>query len=759
MAALLFFALVQDPAVPWVEKLRSERVEERDEAAEKLKALGPAALPALRKASLDPDAEVAARASRLLRVIAVLDDLSPALRKAFPGVEEKLIDEPGAWSGLLEQAFAKVGGPLRLEDLESLAAPALREAKDVEDRVRILTLFGRIGLKKAVPAVAPFLKDDDPRVAVAAMHVLARGEARDQAPLLRPFLRDPRNELRRKAAQTLGELRDRESVPALILLLEDSHDDVREAASGAIVQNAATNEIPGIAKLLGSHLEVTRELAVRTLGKLDGKRALPELLRGLEDGSSKVRAAALDALAPLRAKESLPAILKRLADPEPKVRTGAVRLAGELGEVDALLPLLKDPQSEIRSATLEAIGPRLRERDLSLVLPLTKDPDRGVREAALTPVRDWALVEALPDVLRFLEDEERLHWNVAYTLRELGAADAAPAVRPLLRSTRRSEAVRILGNLGDRESLAEIRGFLDDADENLKQEAAQALVRLGDPGIKPWLLDRLREQGKDFRTDLVFALVEAGAREAVPDLLKALPSVEGSNSNCWRFVLSYLGAREILPDLLQRIEAGASEEDLSWTLNSLWTLDAPGVAARIRPYLGHASGRVRRGTAELLGHLGDLESADAVARLLQDSDIEVRRGAADALNHLGRRDGIPVLLEGPRPPACLNAHRRPELWKRLSRRRPSERISGTTEEVILALSGEAGLPVEGLPEGAWRKSHIVSGVWGPQSSILEDLRTAVWGPYDLVLEDDRIRILTRKDARAFWKAWWEAERK
>lgn len=67
IAILLLTTAAQDDVAQLVERLRSEKVEEREEASEKLRALGEKAVPLLRKAAASGDAELVLRAEALLR--------------------------------------------------------------------------------------------------------------------------------------------------------------------------------------------------------------------------------------------------------------------------------------------------------------------------------------------------------------------------------------------------------------------------------------------------------------------------------------------------------------------------------------------------------------------------------------------------------------------------------------------------------------------------------------------------------------------
>jgi len=109
---LLLLLSCQDDAGVLVERLRAETVEVREEAALKLKALGAPALPALDRGSKDKDAEVAARATQIARVIRTMQILTPNLIKRMPGVEERLAKgDEHEWTRVLLAADAYRNAP------------------------------------------------------------------------------------------------------------------------------------------------------------------------------------------------------------------------------------------------------------------------------------------------------------------------------------------------------------------------------------------------------------------------------------------------------------------------------------------------------------------------------------------------------------------------------------------------------------------------------------------------------------------------
>lgn len=157
MIALLLSLLVmpaqvqQDPQKEvreLVEKLRSENPQEREKAALMLEGIEKAAIPTLEKAVTDPDTEVAQRARQILRTIEFAQKLTPALKKAFPGVQLRLLSDRGhAWAGVFLEAVAEKAGrrlhpTLMRPDIEILTAPAVRHALTTEEQEKVCLAIG-----------------------------------------------------------------------------------------------------------------------------------------------------------------------------------------------------------------------------------------------------------------------------------------------------------------------------------------------------------------------------------------------------------------------------------------------------------------------------------------------------------------------------------------------------------------------------------------------------------------------------------------
>jgi hypothetical protein len=156
--------------------------------------------------------------------------------------------------------------------------------------------------------------------------------------------------------------------------------------------------------------------------------------------------------------------------------------------------------------------------------------------------------------------------------------------------------------------------------------------------------------------------------------------------------------------------------------------------------------------------------------LLTAKDLYQRQTAVTMLCRNGRRDALPIMFASDFdqgysfPYLELNAVRSPETWKRLRERALDRAVYGTASELTAMIATQAGLVVEGPPQGSsllptWQNYHLRLQEWGRPLSLLEALERLRHSRWAFVLESDRIRVLSVADAGKFWNEWWAKEKK
>ncbi|HEU4339501.1 MAG TPA: hypothetical protein VFS19_05495, partial [Planctomycetota bacterium] len=195
--AVLVFLLAlgappQDPAA-LVEQLRSDEIAVRERAFIELEKLGAAAETELRKAASDPDAIVSLQVGRLLRILELNRTFSPALKKEIPDICRRIGRSTGdEWTKIYlevsEGKPAHVG--LSREDLEPLAASAVKNAVTNEEKKSACGAAGRWHHRSADASVRTLLRDPDDDVRRAAFDTLVSLHGRSALRLALEELRD-----------------------------------------------------------------------------------------------------------------------------------------------------------------------------------------------------------------------------------------------------------------------------------------------------------------------------------------------------------------------------------------------------------------------------------------------------------------------------------------------------------------------------------------------------------------------------------------
>lgn len=460
----------QDPSskriAELVERLRSDAVAQREEAARQLLEIGAPAIPELEKAARSDDPALATLGGDLLREVNILKSLTPNLRKAIPGIRDRLaFGGAHAWTETFLQATAADGKGARKhpaltrEDVEILAMRALLSAEPGAERAQVLCrvkdwkvrvpaleiiqylssegdhektasqILIELRSREIVPEIVRLVHEEPRRYYNSySLDVLRNVDAPAAIRLLVPLLREGSSNVRARTAWILGELRAREAIPSLLDLVEDKNAETRRCVAFALGAAGAKEAIPELIRLLRDRDHNIRSVTLQALMKLEAKEAVPEIIR-LVESSKTPDPDAMRALGMFRARNGIPVLLSVLnGESHPVYRWIAAQALVDLEAREAipgLIALLDLEDEQAQAVALRALA-RLEAR------------------------------EAVPEILKrmdlFLDDK----WGQVST----------PAVESLIRLKALDGSAGLVSLLSDRRSV-------------VRAAAAAALCRMG----------------------------------------------------------------------------------------------------------------------------------------------------------------------------------------------------------------------------------------------------------------------------------------
>jgi HEAT repeat protein len=457
-----------------------------------------------------------------------------------------------------------------------------------EVRAAAAAALGRIGGDGSVEALIAALKYPDSfDVHCAAAEALGKtGDSRAVVPLAEALAGPDSNSYEREAATlALGELGTAGAVEPLITALRDEIREVRRAAAVAlgevvgseVVDSAATESL--IAALEDPDAGV-REVATEDLGKM-GDGAVEPLMVAVIAPSSLVRAAAAKALARVLVSISPPAV-EALS-----------------GRVDLLVVCLDSRDAALRKSAARLLGKIGNARAIeALVGALTSDSP--------------GMVEAAADAL------EGLRWRPEMTAS--GAAYWA--------SQGDSEKCVEIGAVGVPSLIAALGGL----HQTTRLTAAEALVQMGAPVVGP-LIEALADGVRQVRSNAARVLGDIGDVRAVGPLIAGLSDRNEGVRIAARDALVEIGASAVQP--LIEVLRGSREWEVylcGLAAQALTLIGSPAVEPLIAA-LDDKDVLVRWTAAEALGKVGDKRAVPSLVAALEDRDV--REAASEALHLLG----------------------------------------------------------------------------------------------------------------------------
>lgn len=529
--------------------------------------------------------------------------------------------------------------------------------------------------------------------------------------------------IRHTCAQLLGRLGDRRALPALQGALEDWEPEVRAQAIVALGRIPDASSLEPLLKLFRRKDEEAqnRALILSTLGALSQPKALgvlrQELRRKPAEGEPDLRSAAFEALwisRHLMARGTLEAeVAGALKSDHAPLVLAATEAAAELRAgrlVAPLTPLLEHQDAEIRNKAVYAlglIGDKSAARALLARLPSVRESRMLNNIAfALERLDPGAFFTSIRQVIEHKQAMIRL--NAAFVLGDVKRPEGLPMLEKALSDPNdfvRTSAVVALGKLGTDKAIKPLERFVNDPNLSIRQEAIYALHALTGGKRADLVHDKLfNTRNAAVRRRAAIELGKVGDRRARDYLVTCLeqracdagevapylradraPEVGG------RVLLAWARGYEDLTDLLAELRPAGT---LPIAMSS-----ADAALAR------RDSDSAKR-AMDLVGDLGDAAGKTRLAGTLTEAEAWLRVHAAVALSRLGDREADTRLLADldnfaadwlPGYVAVMRRIKEPEVQARfapeLARRAkgPDAEVALAAAAVQLAWDPEAGI--------------------------------------------------------------------
>ena len=261
------------------------------------------------------------------------------------------------------------------------------------------------------------------------------------------LVQDEDNYVRWKAANSLAKLEDKRAIPALkeVIIKTKGDEDLRDYIGKALYKLGDESLIPFWIECLEEQNRWLTELFVRVMVDYDyrDKKASEILIRNLENKDEKVKICAAYALAYTKEAKAYDGLLKLLVDSSSQVRQMAILALGHIGNKEAtpyLLLALSDENNLVRIAVYHSLYRLADPRAVyGLIDAVNTEEDNYLRQYAIVTLGKTKNKIAILTLLSILDEK--------------------PQKRNSDKAALKADAVKALGEIGDKEAKKRLEEF------------------------------------------------------------------------------------------------------------------------------------------------------------------------------------------------------------------------------------------------------------------------------------------------------------
>ncbi|CAN2047590.1 hypothetical protein GMMP1_480018 [Candidatus Magnetomoraceae bacterium gMMP-1] len=461
------------------------------------------------------------------------------------------------------------------------------------------------------------------------------------------LVKDPDEETRIETYYEISDLGVSEYDDILINGLADSSPRVRSVVANIMSEIAHENMVITLLELLRVEEPSLRSRAMNILSRL-GRKALKPIKNYLKDDDPDVRIFATNVLGNIGSKDTFSALIQLLNDDEENVRYAAVESLGKIGEKKAipyLLDMLKDEWA--RYPAIESLG-LLRAADAVPDLLKLYEEDEWIRHAVIEAFGNIRQ----PDLVDFLiqemdTDNEMIYHAVLIGLSKIEQTNSCGAFEKMKEKRShnweemflsalekhepelRISAIRGLTLIGNERHIPFIVGQLNEFDQGVKDEACQALIKLGSKQIDALLAEYERNE-ESIQEALLEIFGKIGDKRAIPVISKGLES-ENKKLRKKAITTLFLFKDSSLINLFIKYLDDPALCVKCACIHALGVFRAVKASRCLISYLVDDDSELMEAASEALGNIGTTEIVTHVVPLLKHKRNDLRQAAVQCL--------------------------------------------------------------------------------------------------------------------------------
>ncbi|UCF42557.1 MAG: HEAT repeat domain-containing protein, partial [Planctomycetota bacterium] len=454
--------------------------------------------------------------------------------QAVPALAKMLTDEKT--SDMARYALERIPGGA----VDKALVKALGKTKG-KVKVGIINSLGERGARQATGSLSKLLKDKDGQIALAAAAALGKIADEPAAGALGKALKQASGDLRVGVADAylvcadkLAAGGDKDAAMAIYKKLYKSGEPVRirSGALAGMVAAAPHDASKVVINAISSDEPEMQSTAIGLVREVPGTKIIKVAASKLPGLEAMQQVQLLSALADREDQAALQAVVRATKSSEEPVRIAALNALGKLGDVltvDLLVRVaaskkgaerqaardslyrLRDPatddrildginraRAKVKVELVRSVGQRQIVGGVDKLLKTARDTDGNVRQESVKALRAVAGPEHVPALVELLKDAED---NTELTAIEKtivsvsgkSAVRNAGAVMAAIDSVEdiqvRCSLLRVLGGIGDEDSLEMLREAFEDEDTEVRTAAVRALSDWPDGALAEELLE------------------------------------------------------------------------------------------------------------------------------------------------------------------------------------------------------------------------------------------------------------------------------